>query len=184
MYVATPEKGYCVNSINNDFQVCHLKDGILETKHSVEYINITEIQNDEIVPTKALKFNKTLYQFNPETLNLEIEDIIDEDIEILMVSTSTITFLNKNIYVKKQKFNATEESDRQDSSYNPIGGLFVDSSHISLKTQNFQVLGESPKHGDIITYGGNNWIIEETTQSFIYTPKKVMILHISLKLLK
>lgn len=184
MYVATPKIGYTLDFVKTGFSVVALVNGKLQgVSDNIEYVNITEIQNNVIVPTKALKLNKTLYMFNPETSNLEVEDIAEEDIEIITVNTTTITYFNKNFYVKKQLFNATEESEQQEGSYQPISGLLVDSSHITLKTQNFAPNEDMPKNGDIITYDNKNWAVEETTKGFIYTPKKKLILHIALKLI-
>lgn len=178
--MATPKLGFVIDSIRTGFNSYALNNGKISDINA-EYINITEIQDGVIVPTKALKLNKTLYMFNPETSVLEIEDFAEEDVEILMVNTSSTTMINKNIYVKKRLFNATEESEQQEGSYQPISGLLVDLSHITLKTQNFAVDEDSPKEGDIITFDKKHWMVEESTKSFIYTPKKKLILHISLK---
>lgn len=183
VYVATPKIGFVIDSIRTGFNPYVLNNGKLSGVNA-EYVNITEVQDGVIVPTKALKLNKTLYMFNPETSALEIEDIAEDGIEILMVNTSTTTMFNKNIYVKKQSFNATEESEQQEGSYQPISGLLVDSSHITLKTQNFAVNEDAPKHGDIITFDRKHWMVEESTKSYIYTPKKKLILHIALKQIK
>lgn len=180
IYVATTKIGFVVNSIMAGFNPCNLTNGELQGVNA-EYVNITEIQDGVIVPTVALKLNKTLYMFNPETSALEIEDIAEDGVEILMVNTSVITLINKNIYVKKQLFNATEESEQQEGSYQPISGLLVDSSHITIKTQNFTINEDAPKHGDIITFDNRHWMVEECIKSFIYTPRKKLILHISLK---
>lgn len=181
MYVATPKLGFAVDSIRTGFSPCVLNNGKLPGVNNIEYVDITKVQDGVIIPTKALKLNKTLYMFNPETSALEIEDIAEDGIEIILVNNSTLTMFNKNIYVKKQLFNATEESEQQEGSYQPISGLLIDSSHITLKTQNFAVNEDSPKEGDIITFDKKHWMVEESTKSFIYTPKKKLILHISLK---
>lgn len=178
--MATPKLGFCIDSIRTGFTSYTLNNGKL-TGVNAEYVDITEVKDNVIVPTKALKLNKTLYMFNPETYALEIEDIAEEGVEILMVNTSATTMFNKNIYVKKQTFNATEESEQQEGSYQPISGLLVDSSHITLKTQNFAVNEDTPKNGDIVSFDKKHWMVEETIKSYIYTPKKKLILHIALK---
>lgn len=181
MYVATPKLGFAFNHFIMNLSPYTLINGKLSGVNNIEYVNITEVKDGVISPTKALKLNKTLYMFNPETSILEVEDLAEEGIEILTVDTSTLTMFNKNFYVKQHLFNATEESDQQDGSYQPLTGLFADISRITLKTQNFSSSEDAPKNGDIITFDKKHWMVEETTKSVVYTPKKKIILHIALK---
>ena len=184
VYVATPSLGFEIDLLTNMFKACQLINGKLRTNDCVEYINITETIDNELKATKAIRLNKKLYMYNTASGEIEEEDLAEEGVEILQSDTTALTRFEKNFYVKKQIFNCSEESDQQDSSYQPISGLLAKSSYLTLKTNNFAIGVDAPATGDIITYEGSHWIISEVAKTFTYTPRKRQTLHLSMKALK
>lgn len=182
--MATPSLGFEIDHLTNNFKACQLINGRLKTDDTVEYINITETINNEIVATKAIKLNKKLYMFNPASGAIEEEDLAEEGVEIIQSDTSAITRFEKNVYVKKSKFDCTEESDQQDSTYQPISGLIAKSSYLTLKTTHFAVGADAPASGDIISWDGVHWMVSEIAKTYTYTPRKRQTLHIAMKALK
>lgn len=184
IYVATPSLGFEIDLLTNTFKACQLINGKLKTNDCVEYVNITETINNELKATKAIRLNKKLYMFNAASGTIEQEDLAEEGVEILQSDTTALTRFEKNLYIKRRKFNCTEESDQQDSSYQPISGLLAKSSYLTLKTTNFAIGADAPAAGDIITWDGAHWMILEIAKTYTYTPRKHQTLHLSMKALK
>lgn len=184
VYVATPSLGFEIDLLTNTFKACQLVNGKLKTNDCVEYISIAETINNELKATKAIRWNNKLYMFNAASGTIEEEDLAEDGVEILQSNTAAITRFEKNLYVRIKKFNCTEESDQQDSSYQPISGLLAKSSYLTIKTTNFAIGTDAPATGDIITYDGSHWMISEVGKTFTYTPRKRQTLHLSLKALK
>lgn len=211
IFVATQSLGFLVNSQTNELEHCELTNGKFGTADNATYIPITNIverpsddelnslsqeRRDEILAlvgyprvNTAIRLNKKLYVANLENHTMEEVElaydlVLDKEMQVVTATTSNMAVFSKNIYVRKRKFDCTEESELQEGSYQPIGGLFADSSHITLKTQNFDLKDDMPAHGDVITYAGSQWMVDEVTKSYIYTPRKRQILHLALKALK
>ena len=184
VYVATPSLGFEINLLTNTFKSCQLINGKLKTNDCVEYVSITDTIENELNATKAIRLNNKLYMYNPASGAIEEEDLVEESVEILQSDTSALTRFEKNLYVGRRKFDCTEESDQQDSSYQPISGLLAKSSYITLKTTSFNVNSDAPTTGDIITWDGVHWMVLEVAKTFTYTPRKRLTLHLSLKAIK
>lgn len=184
VYVATPSLGFEIDLLTNTFKACQLINGKLKTNDCVEYVNITDTIENELKATKAIRLNNKLYMYNAASGAIEQEDLAEDGVEILQSDTTALTRFEKNLYVRKQKFNCTEESDQQDTSYQPISGLLAKSSYITLKTTNFAVNADAPATGDIITWDGVHWMVSEATKTYTYTPRKRLTLHLALKALK
>lgn len=184
VYVATETIGFFVDSLTNMLTYCKLNKGKLSTDDTVIYINITETIESSLTPTKAIRLNKRFWVFNIEKLVLEEHDIVDEELEIILAETSKITRFNKNFYIRQCSFDYVEESDEQENVNQPIGGLLIESSRLTIKTQNFELNDSMPRAEDIITCNCQNWLIEETSKSVRYTPKKRLDLYINLRVLK
>lgn len=89
-----------------------------------------------------------------------------------------------NAYYRKFAFDCNRDGDQQDTTTQPLKGLIVDSSYLTLKTHNFTAQQDMPQKEDILYYQGKFWIIEETNKSFVYTPKERLVLFVVLKSLK
>ena len=91
---------------------------------------------------------------------------------------------DKNTYRRMFEFDCIKESDQRDGLHQPILGLLTESSYLTIKTQNFAYLNDSPKQDDIILFEGKFWLIAEITYTTIYSPKAIKVLHIALKAIK
>ena len=187
IYVATQSLGYEVDGFPQELKVRQLTNGIFQSNDTVEYIAITNTSEDgAITPIKALCLLGSYYMFNPETMQLEEEDIVDEGVETITVQTSDVIRFEKNQYVRQFAFDCAIVDDQQSSVYQPITGLNVNSTYQTIKTHNFAVAADNntPKSEDVIFYDGSFWMVEETRKKFIFTPKKKSVLYISLKRVK
>lgn len=182
--MATPSLGFEFDHLTNSFKPCQLINSRLKTNDNVEYVNITETINNVLEPTKAIRLNKKIYMYDRLSGTIEEQDFAEEGIEILQSDTTHLIRFEKNFYVRKQKFNCTEESEQQDSSYQPISGLLAQSSYLTLRTMSFAINSDMPNTGDIITYDGIHWMVSETLKTYSYTPRRRLTLHLSLKALK
>jgi len=131
----------------------------------------------------AIKLFNKFYVFNSTTNNLEEHDLADEGLNIIEAQPSEIMVIEKNTYLKRYAFDCTKESDQQDSSYQPISGLMTNSSYLTIKTHNFSNAKDEPAHEDLLFYQGRFWAIEDTSKTYIYTPREKTVLHLSLKAL-
>lgn len=165
------------------FSKVELQDGKIADINTI-YTPITKIVDGAIVPSVALILTERVFIFNPDTNELEEHDIVDEGLEINRVLTEQTMTIEKNTYVRMYAFDCTKETDQQDSSYQPISGLLTSSSYLTIKTHNFTSAKDEPKHEDILAYQGRFWLIEDTSKSYIYTPKEKSVLHLTLKALK
>lgn len=89
-----------------------------------------------------------------------------------------------NTYYRRFAFDCIKDGDQQDTTNQPLTGLIIDHSYITIKTHNFTNLTDEPKKEDIIEYQGRLWIIEETSKTYLYTPREKAVLLIVLKSLK
>lgn len=106
------------------------------------------------------------------------------DVDNLNIKDRQIKNIERNKYVRQFSFDCTRDGEQQNSDYQAIRGLLVDTAYITLKTQNFTGQKEKPSKADIIEYKGLFWLIEETQQAFIYTPREKEILYLTLKQIK
>ncbi len=181
IYVATDTIGYEIKSLR-EFSRVELKNGMAVGE--ADYFSITERDGQVWKTTCALKLLDKIYIFNPDICELEEHDIIDEGMTVINALTSEIMVIERNAYLRKYAFDCIKETDQQDSSYQPISGLLTNSSYLTIKTHNFSEQKDEPQHEDILFYQGKYWIIEDTSKTYIYTPKEKSILHLSLKALK
>lgn len=181
IYLATQTLGFEVEGYPQGFVPRPLFKGQLNTVDEVEYITITETLNGELVANKALKLNDRFYMFNPETNSIEEHDLIEEGIEIVKVDATNIIRLEKNVYVRKFAFDCIREGEQESSPYQPIQGLPIDATYLSLKTHMFCEAKDEPKHEDLLHYQGRFWMVEDTRKSYYYVPKEKSVLHLTLK---
>ena len=181
IYVATDTNGYEIKDLRG-FSPVELKNG--RVAGEADYVNITEKQGAGWKTTSALKLLDKIYIFNTENNTLEEHDIIDDGLAVISALPSEIMIIERNAYLRKYAFDCIKETDQQDSSYQPISGLLTNSSYLTLKTHNFSGLKDEPQHEDILFYQGKYWMIEDTSKTYIYTPKEKSVLHLSLKALK
>lgn len=142
---------------------------------AAEYVSMAE---------SALKLLDKIYIFNVETAELKEHDIVDEGLTIINAIPSEVMTIERNTYIRQYAFDCTKETDQQDSAYQPISGLLTSSSYQTIKTHNFAHAKDEPRHEDILQYQGKFWMIEDTSKTYIYTPREKAVLHISLKALK
>lgn len=174
MYVATDTIGYEIKNLRA-FAKVDLIGGKLQSKVEVTYTSLKD---------SALKLLDKIFIFNAETNELEEHDIVDEGLTIINAIPSETMTIEKNTYVRKYAFDCAKETDQQDQSYQPISGLLAGATYLTIKTHNFTNAQDEPKCEDIIQYHGKYWMIEDTSKTYIYTPKEQSVLHISLKALK
>lgn len=174
MYVATDTIGYEIKNLR-EFAKVELINGELKNCEGITYVNLTN---------SALKLLDKIFIFNAKTNELEEHDIVDEGLTIINAIPSETMTIEKNTYIRKYAFDCTKETDQQDQSYQPISGLLTGSTYLTIKTHNFTHAQDEPKCEDIIQYHGKYWMIEDTSKTYIYTPKEQSVLHISLKALK
>ena len=157
-----------------------VKYGYTEEQYNLE----TGTKDQVYSPTKAIKLFNKFYIFNFDTNELEENELADEGLEIINAIPSEVMTIERNSYIRQYAFDCTKETDQQDSSYQPISGLLTGSSYITIKTHNFANTKDEPRHEDILQYQGKFWMIEDTSKTYIYTPREKAVLHISLKALK
>ncbi len=145
----------------------------------VEEIQIGEIIDD--IPVSALRFQRKLYTYDPIEQDLVEQDLVEEETTIIDVDTTMTIKFEKNTYILKQKFDCIKETDKESSDYQPLQGLPIDSSYVTIKTHNFNGKLDKPSHGDIIKYTHQFWFIEEVRESSYFTPKEQKVLHLTLK---
>lgn len=184
IYVATQSLGFEVDGYPQVLTSRALVGGIFNCKEKVEYIAITSVNGDVIIPTKSIRLFDRFYIFNPVTLTIDEEDIVDKGIDVIQATTSDVIRFERNSYVRKNTFDCSKENDQQNSAYQPIQGLINDSSYLTIKTHNFCDLKDKPQHEDLLFYQGRFWMVEDTRETFIYTPREKAVLHISLKQIK
>lgn len=90
----------------------------------------------------------------------------------------------RNNYLRMFAFDCTRETDQQDGIHQPITGLFVESSYLTVKTQNFAYLDNAPKQDDIVFFDNRYWMIAEATMTTSYEPRAKKTLHLALKAIK
>jgi len=185
IYVATQSLGYEVDGFPQELKARQLTNGNFQCNETVEYISITSISEDGLItPIKALCLLGRYFMFNPDTMQLEEEDIVDEEVITISAQTSDIIRFEKSQYIRKLAFDCSIVDDQQSSAYQPIPGLNVNSTYQTIKTHNFATAIDTPITEDIIFYDGVFWMVEETRKKFIYTPRKKAILYLSLKQVK
>jgi len=173
VYTITNTLGYIIDEVFQTFKPVTLISGVLRASDTVEYVNIGT--------TKALKHNGKLYMYDIEEQTLAEQDFVEEETEIIQTETATIIRFEKNIYVRQRKFDCQKETDQENNSHQPISGLLVGSSYLTIKTQNFSQSADEPKSGDLIFLHNQFWGVDNTSKTFLYTPKEQSVLHIALK---
>ncbi len=181
VYVVNNELGFIFNEITQTFVSRALASGKLKANGAFEYISIAETKDGEIAPTKAIRFNRHLYVYDPESNTLSDNDLVDEDLEVVVYNAGEVIYYERNTYVKQYKFDCQRDSDQEGSNYQPISGLLTNASHITIKSNNFSTNKDKPQDGDIVQFLGKFWFVEETTSTIRYTPKERLILHLALK---
>ena len=184
IYVVTPTLGFEIDGWPQSLVKRKLTNGVFKCNETVEYISIASITNGVVTPTKAIHLLGEFFMFNPETITMEIEDIVDEGVEIIPGQTSGAIHFENNSYIRQFSFDCFVEDDEQESSSQPIKGLLTDEVFLSLKTYNFAVAKNIPKHSDLLFYEGQFWMVAETRSTFNYRPRKQRVLHLTLKQIK
>lgn len=184
IYVATPTLGYEVDGFPQELKPRQLVKGVFNCSEEVSYIDITKMENEVISPIKAICLLGRYFMFNPETMQLEEEDIVDEGVETIQAQTSDIMRFERNQYVRQLAFDCSIVDDQQSAVYQPISGLNVNSTYQTIRTHNFATAKDMPKSEDLIFYDGLFWMVEETRSKFVYTPKRKTTLYLSLKQVK
>ena len=174
IYVATDTIGYEIKNLR-EFTKVELVEGKVKNATGATYVSLTN---------SALKLLDKIFIFDTEANKLEEHDIVDEGLTIINAIPSETMTIERNVYIRKYAFDCTQETDQQDQTYQPISGLLAGSSYLTIKTHNFTKAQDEPKCEDIIQYHGKYWMIEETSKTYIYTPREQSVLHISLKVLK
>lgn len=175
IYVATPTLGFEVDGFPQTLVARQLYNGQL-TGVNGEGCTYIEISNN-----KALKLLDRFYIFNPSNNEMEEHDLIEEEIEIIPCNTSDVIRIEKNAYVRKFSFDCMKESEQQNQPYQPLQGLPIDATYLTLKTHMFCEALDEPKHEDLLYYQGRFWTIEDTRKSYYYIPKEKSVLHLTIK---
>lgn len=184
IYVATQTLGYEVDGYPQELKPRQLMKGVFNCPEEVDYIEITASENGVISPIKAICLLGRYFMYNPETNVLEEEDIVDEGVETIKAQTTEIIRFEKSAYVKKYAFDCSKVEDLQSSAYQPISGLNIDSTYLTIKTHNFSNAADKPKHQDLLYFQGSFWAIEDTRIKTVYRPKEQSILYMTLKQIK
>lgn len=162
--------------------------GKLKKSDGVTYKEITNrlslSTTNKLKATVTLKLFDKIFEFDIENDVLEEQDVKSDDTELVEAVASETMVIERNVYVKRFAFECKKETDEQDQSYQPISGLITASSYLSVKTYSFTNAKDAPKCDDILQYQGKFWMIEDTSKTYVYTPRERSILHISLKALK
>lgn len=96
------------------------------------------------------------------------------DVPVELKDSEVIT-VQDNRYVLAGKFAWIETTSKEDISDQPIDGLIIESSYMTIKTNSLKVF----KEGDIImlpktSRQGGLWIVDSgASTDYIYTPKQV-----------
>ena len=178
IYRATQTLGYEVDGYPQELKPRVLVNGIFNCKEDVEYVDVA---------TRAVRLFGRFYTFSSGTISDGEDDILDLDEyegDIIDVNNSDILRFEKNAYVLKTTFDVSKSGDQQSSSYQPISGLDIDSTYLTLKTENFNNMREKLKPQDLIYYQGAFWVVEETRETFTYSPREKMTLHFAMKQIK
>ena len=202
IYVVTPTLGFEIDGWPQSLVKRKLTNGVFKCNETVEYISIASItdgvinptkENDETIINKFIEcdkysekessVSKTNLYYSSST-SMEIEDIVDDGVEIIPGQTSGAIHFENNSYVRQFSFDCFIEDDEQESSSQPIKGLLTDEVFINLKTYNFAVAKNIPKHSDLLFYEGQFWMVAETRSTFNYRPRKQRVLHLTLKQIK
>ncbi len=146
-----------------------------------EYIPIVE--NGEPV---AVKLIEEFYYYDSSSETMQFPNS-ENNYSDMPEGTHIIAKVNqfikaeKNIYIKQMPFDFFKDDEQKDGSYQPIKGLVTDSTYLAIRTENFCNIKDTPKHGDLVTIRGDNWLIDDVSESFVYTPKEKRSLRLSLK---
>lgn len=181
IYVATDKIGFEVEPFPKTFIKRILASGKYECNYNVEYVSITNIQNGQITPNKTLYLKGNYYLFNSITETMEVQDIADEDLEIISAVASNVYIREKNVYVRQVRFDCIKENDQQTAMYQPIQGLMTGSSYLTLKTHNFCDSKVKPECDDLIYYQNYFWSIVDIRETYLYTPREQVVLHLTVK---
>ena len=177
IYRATQTLGYEVDGYPQELKPRTLVNGVFNCKEVVEYIDVSD---------KAVRLFESFYLFNTGEIS-EAQDVVlsgEAPGGIVHAVTNDIIRFEKNAYVLKNKFDVSKSGDQQSSSYQPISGLDIDSTYLTLKTENFNGMIEKLKPQDLIYYQGAFWVVEETRETFTYSPREKMTLHFAMKQIK
>lgn len=181
VYTVSSTVGFVLDEVRQIFNSVTLISGHLSTSDTVSYVSIATTENNEIVPTKAIKFRNKIFMYDTESGKVEEQDFAEDGIDVIEANTNSIVRFERNQYVRQHAFDATEEADEENSSYQPIPGLLTNSSYLTLKTFNFNNQPCHPKQGDLIYYFDKFWMIDETSKTYTYEPRRKTVLHISMK---
>ena len=181
VYTVSNTLGFVLDEVRQLFASVTLISGHLSTSETVSYISIATTENNEIVPTKAIKFRDKIFMYDTSENKVEEQDFAEDGIDVIEADTNSIIRFERNQYARQHSFDATEEADEQNSSYQPIPGLMASSTYLTLKTFNFSNQPNHPKQGDLIYYFDKFWMIDETSTTYVYEPRRKAVLHISMK---
>ena len=171
IYKATDEIGFEIDGIPQTFQKRVLVKGVYKAAEQVEYIDLTG---------KAIRLLGVIYQYDSQTQTMQPHDIGDEELEVQSADIGNIIQFEKNNYLRKLKFDCIKETDQEDMLHQPINGLLSGTSYLTLKTHCFSSFADKPQIGDILFYQGVFWMIEETQNTYYYSPRERLILHITI----
>lgn len=184
IYVATQQLGFEICGYPQEFKPRTLVNGKLIAQEEIEYIEITKTVDDVLVASKAVFLLNKYFQFNADTQLMEEQDIADEDVELIKSDVKDVYQFDKNLYLRSRRFDCSIPDEEQEVPTQPLNGLLIDSSYLSLKTENFATDKVYPKAKDLVFYEGCFWVVEEVRSRFKYEPRKKRILFISLKKIK
>lgn len=171
IYKATDEIGFEIDGIPQTFQKRVLVKGVYKATEQVEYIDLTG---------KAIRLLGVIYQYDSVSQTMQSQDIGDEELEVQSAEIGNIIQFEKNNYLRKLKFDCIKETDQEDMLHQPINGLLSGTSYLTLKTHCFSSFADKPQIGDILFYQGVFWMIEETQNTYYYSPRERLILHITI----
>lgn len=171
IYKATDEIGFEIDGIPQTFQKRVLVKGVYKATEQVEYIDLTG---------KAIRLLGVIYQYDSVSQTMQSQDIGDEELEVQSAEIGNIIQFEKNNYLRKLKFDCIKETDQEDMLHQPINGLLSGTSYLTLKTHCFSSFADKPQIGDILFYQGAFWMIEETQNTYYYSPRERLILHITI----
>jgi len=187
IYTATDEIGFEIDGIPQTFQKRVLVNGKIKAIEQVEYIDM-QINDNSIITYLPIRLLGKIYQYNSETEQMEEQEIVvyesdtdDMELVVLPAEIGNIIRFEKNNYVRKFKFDCIKESDQDEMVHQPINGLLSETSYLTLKTHCFSSFADKPKIGDILFYQGAFWFVEEIQNTYYYSPRERLVLHIAIK---
>lgn len=98
---------------------------------------------------------------------------------------NTVLVYQKNYYRTRYSFAWTEANDLQGGTEQPLGGLLVDSSYMTIKLYGKwkPIKGDptEPELGDIVAINGESWIVEDIQRVRKKSMQNLAVVYLSIR---